>query len=87
MRQVKRFTAKQASTLDCGHGVKPGQEFLVTSVYTCEEDAGWPLKVLMACFRAQPKAPAKGQSTGQNAGQRPAKAKRSSRKSRRREAM
>lgn len=39
MSQVKRYPAKKAFRLDCGHWVKPGEEFLVTKVFTCEPDA------------------------------------------------
>jgi hypothetical protein len=51
MPQVKRFKAKQAlANLDCGHAINEGDTLVVTSVYTCEQEANWPLTILMACF-------------------------------------
>lgn len=38
MAQVKRYTAKKGFKLDCGHEVKPGEAFLVTKYFSCEED-------------------------------------------------
>ncbi len=50
MAQIKRFTAKKDLTLDCGHSIKVGETFVVTSVYSCEKDAEWPLGVVRAAF-------------------------------------
>ncbi len=36
MAQVKRYKAKKEFKLDCGHVVKPGDEFVVTKSFTCE---------------------------------------------------
>ena len=55
MAQVKEFTAKKDLQLDCGHAVKTGESFEVTSVYTCKGEASWPLKVLQACLRVKQK--------------------------------
>lgn len=38
MAQVKRYMAKKAFKLDCGHEVKAGESFVVTKVFSCEED-------------------------------------------------
>ena len=60
MPQVKDYTAKQELNLDCGHTVKTGEAFHVTSVFTCDREGTWPLRILMACFavarRKQPTA-------------------------------
>jgi hypothetical protein len=53
MSQIKRFTAKRDGTLDCGHPVKPGAQFAVTSFYACEADAQRALAILRACFPAK----------------------------------
>lgn len=50
MAQVKRFTAKKDLQLDCGHSIKAGETFVVTSIYSCEKDAEWPLGVVRAAF-------------------------------------
>ena len=50
MAQVKRFSAKKDLRLDCGHTIKAGETFVVTSIYACEKDAQWPLGVLRAAF-------------------------------------
>jgi hypothetical protein len=52
MPQVKQYTAKRQITLDCGHTVKEGEAFQVTSVFTCAKEATWPLRILMGCFQA-----------------------------------
>ncbi len=39
MAQIKRFKAKKDFTLDCGHTVKAGEEFVVTKTFSCEQDA------------------------------------------------
>jgi hypothetical protein len=39
MAQVKTFKAKKPFKLDCGHGVRVGDSFVVTKVFTCEADA------------------------------------------------
>lgn len=53
MSQVKRYTVKaqEGLHLDCGHFLKAGENLVVTSVYTCEQESSWPLTVLMACFK------------------------------------
>ncbi len=38
MAQIKRYTAKKPFKLDCGHEVREGESFVVTKVFTCEED-------------------------------------------------
>lgn len=53
MAQTKRFTARRELTLDCGHTVKAGEVFQVTSTYTCQQEGNWPLRILLACFAAQ----------------------------------
>lgn len=50
MAQTKRFTAQRELKLDCGHMVKTGEPFQVTSIYTCHQEGSWPLKILLACF-------------------------------------
>ncbi len=50
MAQTKRYTAKKDLRLDCGHTIKAGETFVVTSIYSCEKDADWPLGVLRAAF-------------------------------------
>jgi hypothetical protein len=50
MPQVKHYTAKREMKLDCGHTVNTGEAFHVTSVFTCDREGSWPLKILMACF-------------------------------------
>ena len=50
MPQVKNYTAKQELKLDCGHTVNAGEAFHVTSIFTCDREGNWPLKILMACF-------------------------------------
>jgi hypothetical protein len=39
MAQSKRFKAKKDLKLDCGHTIKAGESFVVTRVFSCEEDA------------------------------------------------
>jgi hypothetical protein len=39
MAQVKRFKAKKPFKLDCGHVLRVGDSFVVTKVFTCDEDA------------------------------------------------
>jgi len=51
MAQTKHFKAKRELKLDCGHMVKTGESFKVTSTYTCEQESDWPLKILLACFK------------------------------------
>jgi hypothetical protein len=42
MARTKRYTAKQEIKLDCGHTVRQGQPFTVTSVFACEQpDCPW----------------------------------------------
>lgn len=50
MPQVKDYVAKRDMKLDCGHTVKTGEAYHVTSVFTCDREGSWPLKILMACF-------------------------------------
>ncbi len=50
MAQTKRFTANRELKLDCGHTIKTGEPFQVTSIYTCNQEGSWPLKILLACF-------------------------------------
>lgn len=50
MAQTKRFTANRELKLDCGHTIKTGESFQVTSIYTCNQEGAWPLKILLACF-------------------------------------
>lgn len=50
MAQTKRYTARQELKLDCGHAAKAGEIFQVTSIYTCQQEGAWPLKILLACF-------------------------------------
>lgn len=50
MPQVKDYTAKQELRLDCGHTVKAGEAFHVTSVFSCDREGPWALRILMACF-------------------------------------
>jgi len=38
--------------LDCGHIIRPGSTFLVTSIFSCEKDRLWPLAILRASFQA-----------------------------------
>lgn len=39
MAQVKHYKARKDFTLDCGHTVKTGEEFVVTKSFTCAQDA------------------------------------------------
>jgi hypothetical protein len=39
MAQIKEFKAKKPFKLDCGHGVRVGDSFVVMKVFTCEMDA------------------------------------------------
>jgi hypothetical protein len=60
MPQVKDYTAKQELKLDCGHTIHAGDLFHVTSIFSCNREGNWPLRILMACFavagRKQPSA-------------------------------
>lgn len=51
MPQIKHFTAKKDLTLDCGHAIKKGEQFQITSVFSCDKEATWPLTILTACFQ------------------------------------
>lgn len=53
MSKTQEFAAKQTLNLDCGHTVKVGNPFLVTTVYTCKQEAHWPLRILLACFQVR----------------------------------
>lgn len=50
MPQTKTWTAKRTLKLDCGHTINPGDQFMVTTVYSCKREAPWPWRILMACF-------------------------------------
>lgn len=39
MAQSRRFKAKKDLKLDCGHTIKAGEEFVVTRVFSCDQDA------------------------------------------------
>jgi hypothetical protein len=52
MAQVKRFKAKKNLKLDCGHTVKAGELFVVTRIFTCEQDAQ---RLDFQANRAEPK--------------------------------
>lgn len=39
MAKVERYKASREFKLDCGHSVAPGQSFVVTKTFTCEQDA------------------------------------------------
>jgi len=51
MPKTQEFKAKKTLRLDCGHTVNAGEPFLTTTVYTCRQEALWPLKILLACFQ------------------------------------
>jgi hypothetical protein len=51
MPQVKRYQAKQRLQLDCGHTIQCGETLVVTRVYTCAQEGGWPLTLLLGCLR------------------------------------
>lgn len=55
MPQLKHYTAKHAMRMDCGHTIQTGEAFHVASVFTCDREGSWPLKVLMACFTPKAK--------------------------------
>ncbi|MFN8494501.1 MAG: hypothetical protein U0350_43270 [Caldilineaceae bacterium] len=52
MPQTKAYTAKRKLRLDCGHTVEAGKTFVATTIYSCQQEASWPLWILMACFRS-----------------------------------
>jgi hypothetical protein len=62
MPKVKDYTAKQELTLDCGHTVKAGETYHVTSVFTCARELRWPLNILMACFAVAKRKASRGTS-------------------------
>jgi len=74
MPQVKDYTAKQELHLDCGHTVKTGEAFHVTSVFTCDREGTWPLRILMACFAvaSRKRSAAKPAQSGKAAEETPA---------------
>lgn len=39
MASNKTFVARKDFTLDCGHTVKKGDEFVITNVFTCKRDS------------------------------------------------
>ena len=51
MAQVKHFKAKRDVTLDCGHKVRSGEAFVVTSFFCCEEDGQWLQAVARSTLR------------------------------------
>ena len=57
MPKLKHFTAQRDMHMDCGHLVKTGETFHVASVFTCDKEGSWPLRVLMACLAPKAKAP------------------------------
>lgn len=50
MPKTQEYKAKKTLKLDCGHTVNEGEPFFTTTVYTCRQEALWPLKILLACF-------------------------------------
>jgi hypothetical protein len=46
MASSKTFVARKDFTLDCGHTVKKGDEFVITSVFTCKRDSATVAAVL-----------------------------------------
>ena len=38
MASKKTFVARKDFTLDCGHIVRKGDKFVITSIFTCEKD-------------------------------------------------
>ena len=79
MPKHKFYTAKNDMRMDCGHTVKAGETFHVNSVFTCDHEGSWPMRVLMACFspraKVQPEQPNKDeQGTPEPAKQPEAKA-------------
>jgi hypothetical protein len=50
MPQSKSYTAHRPLRLDCGHSVNAGESFIVTRVFSCAQEANWPLRILLACF-------------------------------------
>ena len=71
MALSKRFRAKQALTLDCGHSVKAGESFGVTKLYTCESCQDWLQSGLekrwgAAIVRPQHKSSREGSPQDQN---------------------
>ena len=66
MPKVKDYTAKQDLTLDCGHTVKAGDVYHVTSVFTCARELRWPLNILMACFAVARRKETRGEPQQQD---------------------
>jgi len=56
MPKHQRYTAKNEMRMDCGHIVKAGETFHVSSVFTCDREGSWPLRILMACLSPKAKA-------------------------------
>jgi hypothetical protein len=52
MPQVKRLQARNDLELDCGHTIKAGESFIVTTLFSCERDVEWPLAVVRTSLRA-----------------------------------
>ena len=56
MPKHKHYTAKNEMRMDCGHIVNAGETFHVSSVFTCDREGSWPLRILMACLSPKAKA-------------------------------
>ena len=56
MPKLKQYTAQRDMHMDCGHLVKAGETFHVASVFTCDKEANWPMRILMACLAPRAKA-------------------------------
>lgn len=52
MAQVKHFKARRDVVLDCGHKVRSGEAFVVTSFFCCDEDGRWLQAVARSTLRA-----------------------------------
>lgn len=52
MLQIKRLQAKNDLELDCGHTIKAGESFILTTVFSCERDVKWPLAIMRASLHA-----------------------------------
>lgn len=51
MAKVDRYVTKWGFKLDCGHTVSPGQNYVVTKTFTCEQDAQRPIHATLAGIR------------------------------------
>ncbi len=52
---AKALHSQHAMKMDCGHTIQTGEAFHVASVFTCDREGSWPLKVLIACFTPKAK--------------------------------